>query len=140
MYPCSRREVIEAFGRDLLSYVGFKQRYEFYEARQGRKRPFRGAVLASVYVSPAFRPLNEPRSASLYVYSVKEAEFSVHIGHQLVRVMKATMAPLTQAKLNEIDTSPYRTFELVANLSDSGLELFELRSLPKNLEVEQIEI
>lgn len=132
--------MIDAFGRDLLSYVDFKQRYEFYEARQGRKRPFAGTVLASIYVSPAFRELNDPRSASLSVYSVKEAEFSVHIGHQLVRVMKATMAPWTQAKLNEIDTSPYRTFQLVANLSGTGLELFELRTLPNNLEVERIEI
>ena len=136
VYPCTRREVIDVFGKDLLSSASFKDRYQFYEARQGKKRPFRGKVLANVYISPNY-VLSDP-SAWVYIYCIRENEFSIHIGHQLVRTMKEVMRPWVEQMLKAAESLPYRGYELVAVLSEDGLQLWELRSLPKTIESKQI--
>ncbi len=134
VYPCTRREVIEVFGRDLLKSASFEAKYKFHESRQGKQKPFRGVVLAQIYESPPFPELREDVEARLGIYQTRAAEFSEHVGHQLVRLMRDVMKPWAEKCLIDVEENPVRGVSLVATLGNAGLELYEIRSLMKTVE------
>ncbi len=75
----------------------------------------------------------------MHVFMVRASEFSEHVGHRLVRIMRDVMKPWTVSKLALFEKEPpIRFVTLLAEYNESGIVLYELREL--NAKTEFIEI
>ena len=138
VYPCTKREAVEVFGRHLLDSISFEAKYDFdFKLGRSQKPPVTGVIVAAVYVSPEGYPSGPPH-AWMHIFQVRAEAFSEHVGHRLVTIMREVMKPWTQSRLASFEQEPLRFATLLAEFNSSGIVLYELRKL--NRKTEFIEI
>jgi hypothetical protein len=135
IYPCTKREVIEALSKGVVDYVSFQPKFGWNESSNGgMKQPFKGHVLASISISN-LRDFGKGTSASLHIYRVRQSEFSEHLGHQLVRNLKHVMRQWAESKFEEVEADQIRHAQLIAGFNAGGLFLYQVTRLANRPEV-----
>ena len=107
-YPCTKGDVREAFGDELLHSASFGPHADHsFTPHEPPARGITGRVLLVVGISTHSLLLVEgsrPR-ASLYVYRARKNEWSEHLHWQVRETMKASLRPWVEAMLCQPETA-----------------------------------
>ena len=136
VYPCTKREIHEVFGRELVSSINFKDKFDPMTFR-GRKRPeVKGLILAEAFVLRSDEA--ERLSAWLYIYQIREEAFSVHLHLALLELMRTVVKPWVQTRLAELGADNSRWWYLLIELGEKGLLVHEIKCTNRGNEISQL--
>lgn len=123
VYPCSRRDVKEAFGTELLESAWFGLGAEFEFDSRATHRP-RISGFVPMHVS-----VNRQNEATLYLYRVKREDDSILLRSRLREIMRGDLRAWTERKVARTDTQVLGHEKLIVEVKGGLLLTQELRYL-----------
>ena len=123
VYPCSKRDVREAFGEGLLRKAWFGLTPDYLLDRRATHAPkTRGAL-------PMHVTVNRGNEATLYVNRIRREDDSLFLRSRLRALMRGEMREWTERMVTRTETQVLGHQELLVEIRDGALLTHELRYL-----------
>ena len=129
-YPCTKADVRESFGDDLLESASFGQQADHHFARLDEANGIPGRVLLTLGVSKFASRLDEEprRRASLYAYRVRREEWSEYLQWRMREILRDRLRPWVDAMMARPETAWGKHESTLIELREGALHIHERTS------------